>query len=169
MSGSRAAPLDKQSLSRGHEHRVAPLLETAEQRRHGHAERLRQPLQRRERGRGNTVLDFGQHAERKVGGPRKVRGGNAEFVAEAAHLAANGDFQHVVARALQRMGVLLTSEGDLLRRDVPGDAPRLGVYITEPRGSSLRASSWLSTARDFDAGFSRVVVFFIRLRLLQFF
>ena len=124
MPGARAAALDQQALAGGDEHCVAPLLEAAEQRRDRHAERLRQPLQRRERCRRDAVLDLRQHAERQVGGAREIGGGDAELVAEGAHLAADGDLEHVVARALQRVRILFAGKQCLACRDVAGDAAR---------------------------------------------
>ena len=129
VAGARAAPLDQQALAGGDEHRVAPLLEAAEQRRHRHAERLRQALQRRQRRRGDAVLDLRQHAERKVGGAGEVGGRDAELVAEAAHLAADGDLEHVVARTLQRVRILLALERSACARRRAARRARAGLAI----------------------------------------
>ena len=78
----RAAPLDMQPLARSHIGAVAALLEIGEEARHGHVQRTRERLQRRERRRRAAVLDLRQHAGRELRFGGKFGRGELQTLAE---------------------------------------------------------------------------------------
>src|SRR3990172_5259807 len=67
MAVARAAPLDGEPLAGLDEGRIPLRLEGLEKCADRDAERARERLQRRERGRGQPVLDLGQHARGELG------------------------------------------------------------------------------------------------------
>ena len=83
MPGAGAAPLDDEPFAGAHEDRVAALLVAAEEGGDRHAERCREHLQRRERRRGQAVLDLRQHAGRELCRGGEVGDREAKLVRKA--------------------------------------------------------------------------------------
>ena len=78
-------------------------------------ERAREALERGQRGRGDAVLDLGEHAGRHVRRLGQFGDGEAQLLAEALHLAADGFFEQIGAargrgmRVLERQALVLAA------------------------------------------------------------